>query len=100
MYDSLPIFLGTFALFMLIKDIRFGFSGRTIRILQTSGGIWILHPFILNVIKKAWHIFIGEQMWLNTLEWKILIVVFAAAASSILTLVIQKNKWLQILVKP
>lgn len=100
MYDSLPVLLGTLALFMLVKGIKFNFSVRTIRLLQTSGGIWILHPFLLKAINKAGYIFIGEQMWLNALEWKILTVVLAVTMSALLTLVMSKNKWLRMLVKP
>lgn len=71
------------------------FSSNKIKVLSTSTGIWILHPFILRMINKICRGLFGEI----TICGKIAIVIATIAISGIITYYMKKNKYLSFLVK-
>lgn len=95
MYPSIPVFLGVVILFLLVTRIPLKFSSNKIKVLSTSTGIWILHPFILRMINKICRGLFGEI----TICGKIAIVIETIAISGIITYYMKKNKYLSFLVK-
>ena len=95
MYPSIPVVFGVVVLFLLVTRIPLKLSSNKIKVLSTSTGIWILHPFILRVINKICRVLFGEI----TICGKIAIVIATIAISGIITYYMKKNKYLSFLVK-
>lgn len=95
MYPSIPVIFGVVILFLLVTRIPLKLSTNKIKVLSTSTGIWILHPFILRVINKICRVLFGE---ISIFE-KITIVVATMVISGIITYYMKKNKYLSFLVK-
>lgn len=95
MYPSIPVIFGVVILFLLVTRIPLKLSTNKIKVLSTSTGIWILHPFILRVINKICRVLFGEI----SIFGKITIVVATMIISGIITYYMKKNKYLSFLVK-
>ena len=95
MYPSIPVILGVVIIFLLVTRMPLKLSSNKIKILSTSTGIWILHPFILRVINKIYHILFGK---IGMCE-KMVIVMLTIVISGIITYYMKKNKYFSFLVK-
>lgn len=84
-------------LFMLLITIDSNkISDIAYYVLETSTGVWILHPFVLKVIKKICIMLMGN---INLLE-SIMIMTVTILVCVIVTMVINKIKYVNMLFKP
>lgn len=98
MYSSIPVLVGTVALFLLITNSSLNISAwpSTVKnVVSMSTGIWILHPFVLKVINKAHHVLLGKIGFISKLP----ILIMTIAISCLITYIFNKSKYLSKLIK-
>lgn len=98
MYSSIPVLVGTVALFLLIASNSLNISAWPLNVqyvLSMSTGVWILHPFVLKAINKIHRVLFGEIGFIS----KLIILIITIAISCLATYGLNKLKYLSRLIK-
>lgn len=96
-YDLILVTIGTVLIFLFLQNkFENKISDRLHKVLCTGTGVWILHPFVLKVFNKLYTMFLGEI----TLLPRCGILVLTIIACVCLTLIINKIKYVKLLLNP
>lgn len=96
-YPSLPVILCCLLMLDSLSVKPSLLESHAVRaVLLTSGGVWILHPFVISFLDK-----LLALLQIEKTVWVLLAKVFAALLICVpVTLLLQKNKFLRRLVEP
>jgi len=88
-YDYPFVCFGTIMIFMLLNYSEIHLNDLTYNVIQTSTGIWILHPFVLKILEVA----VIKVFGSITIGMRCVSVFATVSFCIVITLVSKKIKW-------